>query len=132
MSREVSEWIGSHDDQAIPPRVKVRIFQKADGKCANCGRPIAGSVRPAYDHIVPLIAGGRNRESNVQLLCVSPCHAEKTRADVAEKKLVARKHKKHIGAIGPKRKLQSRGFAKTRPQNTATRPIERQNHGEPT
>jgi 5-methylcytosine-specific restriction protein A len=103
MSRAVGEWIGRTDDEAIPPRVKVRIFERAGGKCAKCERPIAGSVRPAYDHIVPLIAGGGNRESNLQLLCVSPCHAEKTRADVAEKSMVARKRMKHLGIRKPSR-----------------------------
>lgn len=109
--REVPEWIGSNDDQTIPARVKVRIFERAEGKCQECGRPIAGSVRPAYDHIIPLIAGGGNRESNVQLLCVSPCHAAKTRADVAEKSVVARKRQKHLGIRKPSRFPGSRDSA---------------------
>jgi 5-methylcytosine-specific restriction protein A len=102
MSRTTVEWIGRTDDEAIPPRVKVRVFGRAGGRCAQCGRQIAGSIRPTYDHIIPLIVGGGNRESNLQLLCVSPCHAEKTRADVAEKSMVARKRMKHLG-IAPKR-----------------------------
>jgi 5-methylcytosine-specific restriction protein A len=126
----LKEWIGSNDNQAIPPRVKVRIFQKADGKCqGDCGLKIVGKLRPAYDHIQALCNGGEHRESNLQLLCV-PCHSIKTKTDVAEKSAVARKQKKHIGAFGPKRKLQSRGFAKTKPQHTATRQIERHNYGD--
>lgn len=94
--REVEEWIGSHDDQAIPPRVKVRVFEKAGGKCATCTLAIVGKLRPAYDHIQALINGGKHTESNLQLLCV-PCHKVKTRADVAEKAVLARKRAKHLG-----------------------------------
>lgn len=102
MSRAVNEWIAKHDNENIPARIKERVFTRAGGKCVQCHRAIAGSVRPAYDHIIPLIAGGKHAESNLQLLCVSPCHAEKTRADVAEKSLVARKRKKHLGIRKPR------------------------------
>lgn len=125
MSRAVEEWIGASDDQAIPARVKVRVFQKCDGKCATCTLQIRGKLRPAYDHIVALINGGQNRESNLQLLCL-PCHAVKTRQDVALKATVYRKRAKHIGVElrrGPK--IQSRGFPKRPPQRTASRPIVR-------
>ena len=108
--RDVPEWIATNDNQAIPARVKERVFTRAGGKCVKCVRPIAGSVRPAYDHIIPLIAGGSHAESNLQLLCVSPCHAEKTRADVAEKSIVARKRKKHLGIKKPRTMTRWRKF----------------------
>jgi len=127
MSRAVDEWIATDDNQTIPARVKVRVFNRSSGKCAKCGRSIGGSIRPAYDHIIPLIAGGSNRETNLQLLCVSPCHAEKTRVDVAEKSKVARVRAKHIGIKSNRKKIQSAPFRKSEPQHTATRPIERRN-----
>lgn len=96
MSRSTEEWIGANDDTAIPARVKVRVFDRFHGKCAECGNPISGSLRPAYDHVVAIINGGPNRESNLQLLCV-PHHKEKTRSDVAEKKIVYRKRLAHLG-----------------------------------
>src|SRR6185312_12503433 len=74
-----NEWIGRTDDEAIPPRVKVRIFQAFDGRCSHCTLLIVGKLRPAYDHTIALINGGENRESNVSLLCM-PCHALKTKA----------------------------------------------------
>jgi len=98
--RSTDEWIASHDDQAIPPRVKVRVFDRCGGKCAICTRVIAGSLRPAYDHIIALINDGEHREGNLQLLCM-PCHALKTKADVAEKSKVARVRKRHIGLKKP-------------------------------
>ena len=70
--------------------------------------------------VVPLIAGGENRESNLRTLLAAH-HKTKTAADVAE-----RKRLNHLGLKrrkGPK--IQSRGFDKTEPQRAASRPIEK-------
>lgn len=93
MSRSVPEWIGKTDNVAIPPRVKLRLYDKANGRCIAC-TTMADSFE--CDHIIPLILGGEHREDNLQLLCV-PCHARKTRLDVKLKAKVARVRKRHIG-----------------------------------
>jgi 5-methylcytosine-specific restriction enzyme A len=94
--RTVAEWIGETSDTGIPPRVKVRVFDRSNGSCAHCGVGIRGSLLPEFDHIISLINHGENRESNLQLLC-APCHRLKTNTDVREKAIVARKRKKHLG-----------------------------------
>jgi 5-methylcytosine-specific restriction enzyme A len=109
MTRTVAEWEATNDNQAIPARVKVRVFDRAGGKCAECTLPIVGKLRPAYDHIQALINGGKHAESNLQLLCV-PCHAVKTRADVAEKSITARKRTKHLGIKKPRTMTSWRKF----------------------
>jgi 5-methylcytosine-specific restriction endonuclease McrA len=109
MSREVKEWIASHDDQSIPPRVRVRTFDRYGGCCAICTRPIAGSLSPAYDHTIAIINGGQHRESNLQLLCV-PCHQDKTGNDVAEKSRIYRKRANHIGIKKPRKITRWRNF----------------------
>lgn len=124
MSRAVEEWIATDDNQAIPARAKIRVFDRSGGLCASCTLTIVGKLRPAYDHIQALINGGEHRESNLQLLCV-PCHAVKTKADVAEKSVTARKRAKHLGVYAPRKKIQSAGFRKASPQRSASRPIER-------
>ena len=101
MSRATDEWIGRNDDTPIPPRVKTRIFDRDGKHCKVCTNPISGSRLPAYDHVVALINGGENRETNIQLLCVD-CHKPKTAADVREKSIVARKRMKFLG-IAPKK-----------------------------
>lgn len=124
MSRSTDEWIATNDDQAIPARVKLRVFDRCGGKCAKCGV----SVRVghfAYDHITALANGGQHAEHNLQVLCLSPCHSEKTRADVAIKSKIARVKAKHIGIKTNRRKIQSAGFARAEPQRTASRPIEK-------
>lgn len=97
MSRAVdTEWVAKTDDQAIPPRVKLRVFAAAGGRCEECTNLIVGKLRPEYDHKVALINGGAHAEHNLQLLC-SECHKVKTRADVAEKSTMARKRTKAAG-----------------------------------
>jgi 5-methylcytosine-specific restriction endonuclease McrA len=96
MSRAIPEWVARHDDQAIPPNVRDRVYTRGGEACAICTRPISEKLRPAIDHTIALINGGQNRESNLQLLC-APCHKIKTKADVAEKSTVYRKRLKDRG-----------------------------------
>lgn len=100
--RSTEEWKGATDDTAIPARVKIRVFDRYKGCCATCTRPIRGSLRPEYDHIIALINGGENRESNFQLLC-DTCHGEKSRSDVKIKSKIARVRKRHLGIRKPSR-----------------------------
>ncbi len=109
MSRAVDEWEATNDNQAIPARVKIRVFDRAGGKCAECTLQIIGKLRPAYDHIQAIINGGEHREGNLQLLCV-PCHAVKTKADVAEKSVTARVRAKHLGIKKPRTMTRWRRF----------------------
>jgi len=121
-ARALDTWTGAHPDAAIPPRVKLRIFDRDHGCCQSCTRKVGIGGEPyQYDHITPLIAGGAHSEANLQLLCTD-CHKAKTREDVAEKAKVASVRKKHLGLIAPKRKMQGRGFAPRPPQHTATTP----------
>lgn len=101
--RAVPEWKGKHDDAPIPDRVKDRIARKADDCCQQCGQPIVGKVRAAFDHVVPLILGGGHRETNLQLLCETPCHKAKTALDVKLKAKVARVRQRHLGIRKPSR-----------------------------
>lgn len=83
MSRSVEEWIGKTDDAAIPPRVRLRIFEAFGGVCQECGLKIAGK-RWVCDHTVALINGGKNREQNLRPIHES-CNKPKTARDVAIK-----------------------------------------------
>lgn len=94
--RSVPEWIGKNADSAIPPRIRVRVFEAHGGRCAGCTRKIGPADKWDCDHIQALANGGQNRERNLQPLC-SWCHGDKTKADVAEKAVTYRKKAKHIG-----------------------------------
>lgn len=94
--RSTKEWTGRDDDQRIPDYVKDRVANNAKLICRHCKRQVIGKLRAEFDHEIPLILGGKNRESNIQLLC-HECHRAKTKLDVKLKAKVSRVRKKHLG-----------------------------------
>ena len=123
MARSVPEWIGKSDDAKVPPRVRLRIFEREGGICHLSKRKIQPGEKWELDHIVALINGGEHRESNLAPALVQP-HREKTRQDVAAKAKSARVRSKHLG-IRKAPTMRSAGFAKAPPQRSASRPIEK-------
>jgi len=101
MSRAVPEWIGPTDDAPVPPRVRLRAFERAHGRCHLCTRKIGAGEYWECDHVAALCNGGANRESNLAPACRNCCK-RKTARDVAEKAVGYRKRAKHLG-IAPKR-----------------------------
>lgn len=99
--RATPEWIAKHPDQAIPPRVKLRIFERHNGICHISGRRIRPGDCYDFDHIVALCNGGEHRESNLAP-ALKDKHREKTKEDVAIKATAARKRKKLLGIDKPK------------------------------
>jgi len=110
--RAVEEWTGATPDAKIPPRVRLRIFDRANGICHITGRKIRAGEKWEAEHIKPLHAGGIHRESNLAPALVN-AHREKTAEERDEKAKVERTRKKHLG-IYPKSRtpLKSRGFPK--------------------
>lgn len=52
--RSVDEWIGKNDDAAIPPRVRLRVFEKFGGICQLSNRKIMAGEAWDLDHIKAL------------------------------------------------------------------------------
>ena len=102
MARTTDEWIGASPDSAIPPRVRLRVWDACGGRCAICQRKLRAPDKWDLDHTVALINGGGHRESNLQDAC-SWCHRDKTNADVAEKAKTAAVRKRHLGIRQPSR-----------------------------
>ena len=113
--RKTKEWIGKHPDSKVPPRVRLRIWEREHGICHLSGRKILSGEPWDLDHKIALANGGAHRESNL-FPALRDKHKEKTRADVAEKSKVATVAKKHIGASRPAGKLQSAPFPLTKPK----------------
>lgn len=51
--------------QPISQAVKVLVWQRDQGRCAECG----SQENLEYDHVIPLALGGSNTDRNLQLLC---------------------------------------------------------------
>lgn len=101
MSRSVPLWVGASDDAAIPPRVKIRIFERAGGRCHWTGRKILPGDEYDFDHIVALCNGGSHSEDNLAPILRGKPHKEKTAQDVARKAKTARMKAKHLGVHPP-------------------------------
>lgn len=114
MSRSLPEWVGKSDDTPIPPRVRLRVFEAHGGVCYLSKRKIAAGEPWDCDHVIALINGGQNRESNLAP-ALKDKHHEKTAQDVDTKSKTYRMQAKHNGTW-PKSEtpLRSRGFASSR------------------
>lgn len=59
----------------IGAKVRFRVLERCGFKCAYCGRP-ASEVPLVIDHVVPVVAGGLDDESNLAAAC-RDCNAGK-------------------------------------------------------
>lgn len=101
MARSVEEWVGATPDSAIPKRVRLRVFERCGGRCHISGIKIQPGDKWEVDHVIPLVLGGANAESNLAP-ALSTEHRKKTAADVAQKSKDRRVRAKHIGLHKPK------------------------------
>lgn len=97
MSRALPEWIGSSPNTPVPPRVRARVFARFNGICHWSGRKIMAGQAWDVDHVIALINGGENRESNLAPILRDRAHKEKTARDVAIKSKTDRMRKRHLG-----------------------------------
>jgi len=122
VGRSVNEWIGRDADAPVPPRVRVRVFERFEGRCYLSGRKIMPGDAWELEHIRPLSMGGENREMNMAPALKAP-HAAKSAVEAHDRAKADRIRKKHIGAWpAPKRKLAGRGFDKGRNRQTNREP----------
>ncbi len=99
--RQVDEWIGKHDDQAVPDRVRLRVFQNANGVCHLSDRKIRPGEAWELEHKLALSLGGEHRENNLAPALVAP-HKAKTAADRRMKAKDDRVRKRHLGIKKPR------------------------------
>lgn len=78
-------WVGPSSNikpesrKRVKPYVVKSLMDDQCGKCRICrDRVFTGEYSNAdVDHIIPLIHGGTNHKSNLQIICV-PCHRKKS------------------------------------------------------
>jgi 5-methylcytosine-specific restriction protein A len=101
LMREVEEWIAKHDDQAVPPRVRLRVFNRCNGVCWLSKRKIMPGEKWELEHKLALSLGGEHRESNLAPALVIP-HRAKTKIDRRVKAKNDRVRKRHLGIKKPR------------------------------
>ena len=99
--RSVEEWRGKTDDSAIPPRVRLRVFEKYEGHCYLSGIKIRPGDKWDIEHIKALSLGGEHRESNMAPALKEP-HKVKTVKDRKLKAKIDRIRKRHLGIKKPR------------------------------
>ncbi|SRR6266704_1188710 len=102
LPRSLPEWIGSSPDSPIPPRVRLRIFDRYAGRCqCGCNREIRPGESWQCEDTIAIINGGERRESNLKPW-LTEHHKSKTTVDVAEKSRIYRKRAVHLGIKKPR------------------------------
>jgi len=118
--RTVDEWIGKTDDSAVPERVKLRIIERQNNKCAITGQTFRAGDKIEFDHKIPLWLGGKNSETNLQAV-ISEAHKNKTKTEATVRAKINRIRQKDLG-IFPKPKgnarIPSRPFPKRKEAST--------------
>lgn len=111
MSREP---VSATPRKGIAKRKRLEVFIAQKGRCALCQakRPM-GEMQ--LDHRIPLAIGGKDEPANWQWICTEPCHALKTKQDVADIAKAKRREAKANGTFPATRApIRSRGFPKGR------------------
>lgn len=119
MPRSVEIWSGKHDDQAIPPRVRLRVFERCEGRCHRCKRKITPADRWSIEHVIALVNGGAHSEANMAISC-EWCKPLKDAEDVAQKAHNSRVRMRHAGVRKNAPRIQSAGFPKAPGQKRAS------------
>lgn len=107
--RPTKEWIGRRPESAAPPKVRQRVRDRDGDVCRLCSTTIKPAESYELDHVIALINGGENKETNLSAVH-KHCHMAKTRLDVAEKKKTAAMRQAFTGARKPTGAIKSRAF----------------------
>lgn len=84
-ARSNKEWIGKTPDQRAPDYVRLRVFNRFEGRCYLSGKKIRPGDAWDLEHVKALCNGGENRESNFAPAFHGKVHQKKTANDRAIK-----------------------------------------------
>lgn len=96
--------LGRHTGNHCRVRVRIRVFERHNGICHISGRKIRPGDKWEIDHVIALVNGGENRETNLAP-ALADAHRAKTAQDVAQKAKDRRVRAKHLGIHKPRQTL---------------------------
>lgn len=96
MPRTRPPWVGKTDDDKIPPRVRLRVFEAAGGRCYCCGTKIRPGIKWDLDHAIPLFLGGSHAEWNLRPILAAH-HKLKNSKEAVIKSKSYRVRTRHLG-----------------------------------
>lgn len=102
---------------------------KPDGvpKCETCKTPLGRRTGTIYEHVVPDGLGGEPTLENCKVHCRTCADTKTYTEDNPRMQKADRVFKKEYGLTPSRKKIESRGFAKARPQGSASRPLRARN-----
>lgn len=112
--RAWDEWCGKSGDTAIPPKVQARIVLLWGNVCYLTGAKIIG--KPDFEHVIPLHAGGENREGNIRPASKA-AHRGKSSEEQSRKAKADRARIAAVATVTPKAKIPTRPRAEKPPRD---------------
>lgn len=123
-----------HERAEFPTAVKRAAFRRCcrDGTpyCEGCGIELKpGNIE--YEHVVPDGLGGTNTLDNCKVYCRKSCARRKTDDEDNPRMAKADRVLRKTYGLAPRgRRIQSAGFRRPPPQETASRPLTRKSYPE--
>jgi 5-methylcytosine-specific restriction protein A len=110
--RSVEEWIGKTPDSMPPRTVRLRIFERHQGKDLFSSRKIMPGDKWELCHIIALEDGGENRESNLAPGLYA-AHRKETGRENSQRATERNRRMAHLNIRkAPYKPIQSAPFAK--------------------
>lgn len=112
--RAIPEWIGATPDTPAPKKVQLRVLLRYERRCHWTGALIRAGDAWDVDHVIALVNGGENKESNLAPILRGKPHQEKTAEDRDEADKVRRIREKHYGKRNPSKAWGRQPFQRRR------------------
>lgn len=73
---DLNSYHNKNQRKQMTKKLRLKIMERDNYTCQNCGKYMPDRVGLQIDHIVPVARGGKSVESNLQVLC-SRCNGSK-------------------------------------------------------
>jgi len=111
---------------AVRKAAFVRSCKNGVPHCESCPVELNKRTGIIYEHVIPDGLGGEPTLENCKVHCRNCADVKTFTEDNPRMQKADRVFKKEYGLTPSRKKIESRGFAKSRPQGSASRPLNRE------